>query len=67
MNKIIFHFGLLVFFLTIIFFSQKGETLEGILLKSTIIFILTTTILSILTILFMRSITKSTLNKQKDL
>ncbi|QQS35496.1 MAG: hypothetical protein IPM56_14770 [Ignavibacteriales bacterium] len=67
MNKIVLHFGLLVFFLTIIFFSQKGEPLEGILLKSTVVFILTTTILSILTLLFMRSITKSTINKQKDL
>ncbi|NCS90395.1 MAG: hypothetical protein AUK34_05420 [Ignavibacteria bacterium CG2_30_36_16] len=67
MNKIILQFGLLVFFLAVIFFSQRGIPLQDILLKSFLIFIVLTVMLSIAAIVFMKSINKSSLDKSKEL
>ncbi|MBZ0199482.1 MAG: hypothetical protein K8H86_06415 [Ignavibacteriaceae bacterium] len=67
MNKIILQFGLLVFFLAVIFFSQRGIPFQDILLKSFMIFIVLTTMLSIAAIVFMKSVNKTSLSKNKDL
>lgn len=67
MNKIILHFGLLVFFLSVIFFSQRGMPLEDVLLKSFVIFIVLTVMLNIVAILFIRSVNKTAIEKSKKL
>lgn len=67
MNKIILHFGLLVFFLSIIFFSQRGMPLEDVIIKSFVIFIVLTIMLNVVAIIFIRSINKTALDKNKKL
>lgn len=67
MNKIILQFGLLVFFLAVIFFSQRGIPFQDILIKSFMIFIVLTIMLSIAAIMFMKSINKSSIEKNKEL
>jgi hypothetical protein len=65
MNKIILHFGLLVFFLSIIFFSQRGMMLQDVILKSFVIFIVLTVILNVVAIIFIRSVNKTATEKNK--
>lgn len=67
MNKIILHFGLLVFFLSVIFFSQRGMPLEDVILKSFVIFIVLTIMLNVVAIIFIRSINKTASDKNKKL
>ncbi len=63
MNKIIFQFGLLVFFFSIIYFTQKGDSLAQIVLNSFTIFIILTVMLSLLSIMLIRSINKNSFDK----
>lgn len=65
MNKIILQFGLLVFCLMIVFFSQREMSFEEILLKSFIIFVALMIMLSITTLLFLRYSNKNPLTKSK--
>lgn len=66
MNKIILNFGLLVFFISMIIFSQKGWMIEQVLLKSFIVFVVITVMFSILAIVFVKSINKTTFEKSKN-
>ncbi len=66
MNKIILNIGLLIFFLSIIIFSQQGMLVEDILLKSFIIFFVATLMLTILALSFIRAINKTSIEKQKN-
>jgi hypothetical protein len=63
MNKIIMNIGLLLFFLAVIFFSQRELPVQDVLLRSFAIFICGTAMLAILGIIFIRSINKTALNK----
>ena len=67
MNKIVLNFGLLVFFISIIVYSQQGLQIEDVLLRSFIIFILVTVMLSILAIAFLKAINRASLEKGKNL
>lgn len=66
MNKIILNVGLLIFFISIIIFSQQGMLVEDILLKSFIIFFVATLMLTILALSFIRAINKTSIDKQKN-
>ncbi len=66
MNKIILQTGLLVFFFSIIYFTQRGLALEKILLNSFVVFIILTSMLSILAIGIIKAINKNSLNKLSD-
>lgn len=66
MNKIILNVGLLIFFLSIIIFSQQGMLVEDVLLKSFIIFFVATLMLTILALSFIRAINKTSLEKHKN-
>jgi len=66
MNKIILNFGLLVFFISMIIFSQKGWLIEQVLLKSFIVFVVITVMFSILAIVFVKAINKTTFEKSKN-
>lgn len=67
MNKIILNFGLLVFFFSIIFFTQRGMAIEQVLLNSFAIFILLTSMISLLTIFIIKAINKNSMNKINSL
>lgn len=65
MNKIVMQIGLLVLCIAIIFFAQRGLPVEQILLRSVMVFIFVTIMLSIIAILIVKSVSKS-LHKKKD-
>ncbi len=67
MNKIVLYFGLLIFFLSIIFFSQKGLLIEDVLLRSFGIFLVITVMSSILALAFVKAINKTALDKENEL
>ena len=66
MNRIILNVGLLIFFVSIIIFSQQGMLVEDILLKSFIIFFVATLMLTILALSFIRAINKASMERQKN-
>jgi len=66
MNKIILNVGLLIFFISIIIFSQQGMLVEDVLLKSFIIFFVATLMLTILALSFIRAINKTSIEKHKN-
>ncbi len=65
MNKIVMQIGLLVLCIAIIFFAQRGLPVEQILLRSVMVFIFVTIMLSIIAILIVKSVSKTT-HKKKD-
>ncbi|WP_348250757.1 hypothetical protein, partial [Salmonella enterica] len=62
----IFQTGLLVFFFSVIYFTQKGLPLEKILLNSFVIFIILTSMLSIIVIGIIKAINNNSINKLSD-
>ncbi|KAF0142416.1 MAG: hypothetical protein HYZ10_12040 [Ignavibacteriales bacterium] len=67
MNKIVLQFGLLVFFFSVIFFTQRGLVIEKVLLNSFAIFILVTTMLSLIVIGLIKAINNNSLSKLGDI
>lgn len=67
MNKIILNFGLLVFSLAIIFFSRVGLPIQDVLIRSFLIFLAVTIMLSLVAIIFIRAINKASSEKNKEL
>ncbi|WP_337872141.1 hypothetical protein [Ignavibacterium sp.] len=59
MNKIILNIGLLIFCFSIIFFSQREMPLAEVLIKSFIVFISSTVILSVTAIVLVKLIQKT--------
>lgn len=59
MNKIIFQFGLLVFFISVIFFSQKGFEILDVIVRSLTVFTAVTIMLSILALTFIKAINRT--------
>lgn len=66
MNKIILNIGLLIFFVSMIFFSRDDNSLLLILLKSSITSIITTILLSIIALIVIRTINKTALDKNQS-
>ena len=67
MNKIVLQVGLLVFFFSVIFFTQRGLVIEKVLLNSFAIFILVTTMLSLIVIGLIKAINNNSLSKLGDI
>lgn len=67
MNKIILNFGLLVFFISVIIFSQRGLFITDVLLKSFIIFFAVTLMAGLLMLVFIKAINKTSMNKEKEI
>ena len=65
MNKIVLYFGLLVFCISIIIFSQQDLQILDVLLRSLAVFIVVTIMLSILAIAFLKAINKASMEKDK--
>ncbi len=59
MNKIIYIIGLLLFSLSIIFFVQRGMTLIDVLIRSLIVFILSSILISAVALIFIKAINQN--------
>lgn len=66
MNKIVLRIGLLIFFLSVIFFSQRGIPVWDVLLRSFVIFVVFTIMISMLAIAFMRALKKNEDEKKAE-
>jgi len=67
MNKIILNLGLLFFFFSVIFFAQRQLSVFDVLIKSFVVFFFITLVLTILSLIFIKSINKKALNKSHEL
>ena len=67
MNKIVLNFGLLIFFLSMIFFVQLDYSLYDVILKSLIIFVVVTLITSVIVLVFIKAINKTAKLKKSNL
>ncbi len=67
MNKIILNMGLLFFFLSVIYFGQRELPLQDVLLRAFAIFMFLTTMLSIIALIFIKSINKRAYHKRNNL
>jgi len=67
MNKIVLNFGLLIFFLSLVFFSQRGLSLEDVLIRSFAIFFTVTVTFALLAIFFVKAVNKTSLEKREKL
>lgn len=66
MNKLVLNIGLLVFCFSIIFFSQRQMPVTEVLLKSLIIFVVTTIVLSIGAYILMKTFESNDDNSQNE-
>jgi len=67
MNKIILNIGMLFFFFSVIFFAQRQISVFDVLFKSFTVFFFITLSLTILSIVFIKSINKKALTKSHEL
>ena len=67
MNKIVLNFGLLIFFLSVLIFSEKGVAWETVLLRSFVIFIVVTVMGSIFAMTFVKAINRTSMGKGNGL
>ena len=67
MNKIVLYFGLLVFFISIIIFSQQGLQIVDVIIRSIAVFMVVTIMLSILAIAFLKAINKASMDKERHI
>jgi len=58
MHKIILQIGLLVFFLGVLFFTRMGLPLQDILIRSVVLSLAITILISVIVIMFLRSVKK---------
>ncbi|MDP3148065.1 MAG: hypothetical protein Q8N83_02940 [Ignavibacteria bacterium] len=66
MNKIVLQIGLLIFSVSIIYYSSRNIPLEDILLRSIIIFFAFTLLTGLIVLMFMKSINKVSFEKNKE-
>lgn len=67
MNKIVLNIGLLSFFLSIIYFSQRGLSIEDVIIRSFAVFVILTILLGILALTFLKAINKTSQKKSENL
>lgn len=67
MNKIVFNIGLLIFFVSVIYFSQRSLPIEDIIIRSMVVFVAATIMISFMTILFIRAINKTAISRRKNI
>jgi len=66
MNRIVLQIGLLIFSISIIYFSSRNIPLEEVLLRSIIIFFAFTLLVGLIVLMFMKSINKVSFEKNKE-
>jgi len=66
MNKLVLNIGLMIFCFSIIFFSQRQLPVTEVLLKSLIIFVITTIVLSVGAYILVKSFESNDDNNQNS-
>ncbi|MFA3783859.1 hypothetical protein ABRY23_12430 [Melioribacteraceae bacterium 4301-Me] len=66
MNKIVLNIGLLVFFIGIIFFAYRGLPVEVIIFRSLLLFLFTTIIAGVFSIILIKSFSKNFYKKDSN-
>jgi hypothetical protein len=66
MNKIVMLSSLLFFFLAIIFFSQRGYSIEEVLIRSFAVFVFLAFMLSAVVIFFIKAVNKMVIKKSRE-
>lgn len=59
MNKVLLQFGLLIFCFSLIFFSQRGMPLQDVVIKSFIVFVSLTIVISVVALFIIKMINKN--------
>lgn len=67
MNKIVLNVGILVFSLSLIYFGQRNLEFTEVLLRSFVMFVFSTLALAVITILFIKSINRTTVKKNAEI
>lgn len=67
MHKIVLQFGLLVFFLSIIFFSQQELGVLIILARSFVVFAVVTIMISLMILAFIKAVNKTSNDREEKL
>ncbi|RJP63123.1 MAG: hypothetical protein QY331_02665 [Melioribacteraceae bacterium] len=67
MNKIVLNVGILVFSLSLIYFGQRNLEFTEVLLRSFVMFVFSTLALAVITILFIKSINRTTTKKNAEI
>ena len=67
MNKIVLNFGLLIFFLSVLIFSERGLQWDVVLLRSFVIFMVVSVMGSFFAMAFVKAINKTSLEKGNEL
>jgi len=67
MNKIVLNLGLLVFFLAVIFYSQRGLQVGDVLIRSFILFFVVTVLASFISLAFIKAINKTAMARGKNI
>ncbi len=65
MHKIILYFGLLVFCISLIFYSQKNIPIEQMVMRSLMIFAVVSIAASILALIFIRAINHALVSRKE--
>ncbi len=65
MNKIVLYFGLLIFFISVIVYSQKGLDLIDIFTRSFALFMVVTVMFTIIAIIFIKAVNQASWKKAK--
>lgn len=65
MNKIITSFGLLVFFISVIIFAEKGMPILDVMVRSLSIYVVVTLMFGLSTLAFIKAINKTS-SKKRD-
>lgn len=66
MNKIIYRIGLLFFSLSIIFFVQRGIPLLDVLIKSLIVFVLSSILIGVVALVFTKATNQNSIQNEKN-
>ncbi len=63
MHKIVLNFGLLIFFISLLIFSQQNIPLEDVFIRAFAIFVIVTLMSGILVIVFLKAVSKAIYDK----
>ncbi len=67
MNKIVLNFGLLVFFISMIIYSQKGLDIIDVFIRSFALFMVVTVMFTIISIIFIKAINDASARKARQM
>jgi len=67
MNKIITNIGMIFFFLSMIYFTQRDFPIQDIIIRSLLVYIFLTFMFGIVAMFFVKSVNKAVQRKSKEM